>query len=245
MLATEDSTTAHEGEAYGSLVEVLDERTPVAESALGLIRRAFPPRERQPLEQIAMEIGEKRLGLLTSYDFHLFAAVTPEGEEVMAVASGVYLNGVNSGFITYLAVEAAHRQRHLGRRLRSALIDAFQRDAVGADWPDLAAVVGEVRLDSPWLRRLVRDRAVLPLDLTYYHPGEDPDDPDAEWILYRQPIGDPRPELPAVEVGQLLYAIWRRAYRVRWPLERDGFQAMLRQLEGRELVGAHAGVSPA
>lgn len=230
-----------DGEGYGAIVEVLDERTVTADGALDLIRRAFPPRERQPIEQIAMEITEKRLGLLTSYDFHLLAAVSPE-QEVMAVVSGVYLGGVNTGFVTYLAVDAEHRQRRLGRRLRVALVDAFRRDAVLLDWPDLAAVVGEVRLDSPWLHRLVRDRAVLPLDLTYYHPGEDPDQPDAEWILYRQPIADSRPNLPAVEVRQLLYAIWRRAYRVRWPLERHGFTAMLREMEGREVVGAHPAV---
>lgn len=226
------------------IVEVLDERTAVADQALELIRRAFPARERQPLDQIAMEVEEKRLGLLTSYDFHLLAAVTPEGEAV-AVASGVYLAGVNAGFVTYLAVHAAHRGKELGRRLRLELIEAFRRDAILLDWVDLGGVVGEVRLASPWLRRLVRERAVLPLDITYFHPGENPEDPDAEWILYRQPIGDRRMGLPAVEVRQLLYAIWRRAYRVRWPLEREGFRRMLEELEGRDTVGAHPAVPPA
>lgn len=224
------------------ILEVLDERGPIADSALDLIQRAFPPRERQPLEQIAMEIAEKRLGLLTSYDFHLLAAVSPE-DRVLAVVSGVYLGGVNIGFVTYLAVEAGSRGRQLGRRLRVALIDAFRRDALALEWPELAGVVGEVRLESPWLQRLVRDRAVLPLDLTYFHPGEDPTNPEAEWILYRQPVADKRTEYPADEVRQLLYAIWRRAYRVRWPLEREGFQAMLRELEGRTVVGPHPAVS--
>lgn len=225
-------------ESAGRIVELLDERESVAESALELILRAFPPRERQPVEQIAMEIAEKRLGLLTSYDFHLLAAVSAD-TEVMAVASGVYLGGVNTGFVTYLAAERRYRGQHLGRRLRSSLIDAFRRDALALDWPQLAAVVGEVRLESPWLRRLVRDRAVLPLHLTYFHPGEDPEDPDADWILYRQPVSDRREELPAEEVRQLLYAIWRRAYRVRWPLEREGFTWMIEELQARETVGAH------
>jgi ribosomal protein S18 acetylase RimI-like enzyme len=240
--ASSPSETLSAGE--DRIVEVRDERTAVADGALALIQRAFAPRERQPLHQIAMEIAEKRLGLLTSYDFHLLAAVSPE-DEVMAVVSGVYLGGVNAGFVTYLAVEAAFRDRHLGRRLRVALIDAFRRDARALEWPELAAVVGEVRMESPWLRRLVRDRAVLPLDLTYFHPGEDPSDPDTEWILYRQPVADHRTELPAVEVRQLLYAIWRRAYRVRWPLEQEGFQVMLKELEGRIEIGAHPAVPPA
>ena len=241
MVELEDSTAGGPEAAPPRFVEVLDERDVIAERALGLIERAFPPRERQPIAQIAMEIAEKRLGLLTSYDFHLIAAESEAGE-VMAVVSGVYLGGVNTGFVTYLAVDPAHRARRLGRGLRTALIEAFRRDARSLEWPDVAAVVGEVRLDSPWLQRLVRDRAVLPLDLTYFHPGEDPSSPDAEWILYRQPVADERSALPVEEVRQLLYAIWRRAYRVRWPLERVGFQAMLRELEGRTHVGPHAAV---
>jgi GNAT superfamily N-acetyltransferase len=221
------------------IVEIEDERGPIAAQALGLIEKAFPPSERQPVQQIAMEISEKRLGLLTSYDFHLFAAVDAEADQVMAVSSGVYLGGVNSGFVTYLAVEKAYRAKRLGRTLRMALVDAFRRDAKSLNWPDLAAVVGEVRRQSPWLRRLVRDRGVTPLDLDYYHPGEDPSEVPSPWVLYRQPVADHREELPTTEVRQLLYAIWRRAYRVRWPLEREGFHVMLAELEGKPTVGAH------
>jgi hypothetical protein len=221
------------------VVEVEDERSAVAAQALDIIVKAFRSSERQPIEQIAMEIGEKRLGLLTSYDFHLFAALVPEEERVLAVASGVYLGGVNAGFVTYLAVEKAARERRLGRTLRVALVDAFRKDARHLGWPDLAAVVGEVRRESRWLRRLVRERGVLPLDLNYYHPGEDPADQPSPWILYRQPVADHRPELPVLEVRQLLYAIWRRAYRIRWPLEQEGFFVMLEELGGKSIVGVH------
>ena len=224
------------------IVEVEDERDALARDALGLIREAFPPHERQPLEQIAMEVAEKRLGLLTSYDFHLFAAVSEAGR-VDAISAGVYLGGVNAGFVTYLAVRPDARGRHLGRRMRVRLVEAFRQDARALEWDDLAWVVGEVRLENPWLRRLVRDRAAVPFDLTYYHPGVVPPAGADRWILYRQPVGDFREELPAVEVRQLLYAIWRRAYRVRWPLERDGFLAMLDQLEGRPIVGPHPEVA--
>src|SRR5690606_35824154 len=168
------------------------------------ILKAFPSAERQPIDQIAMEIGEKRLGLLTSYDFHLLAAVIPHEERVMAVASGVYLGGVNAGFVTYLAVEKAARKRRLGRTLRMALVEAFRTDSRALGWRDLSAVVGEVRRESAWLRRLVRDRGVVPLDINYYHPGEDPGDHPSPWILYREAIGDLRPALPASEVRQLL-----------------------------------------
>ena len=220
------------------IVEIDDERSDLAAQALGLIESAFPPSERQPISQIAMEIEEKRRGLLTSYDFHLFAAISEDGE-VMGVSSGVYLGGVNTGFVTYLAVRKRFRDRQLGRRMRVGLIEAFRRDARNLEWDDLAAVVGEVRLDSPWLSRLVRERGVLPLDLTYFHPGVRPGESPVRWILYRQPIGDGRDRLPAVEVRQLLYAVWRRAYRIRWPLEYPAFQHMLDELEGRDEIGGH------
>jgi ribosomal protein S18 acetylase RimI-like enzyme len=218
------------------VVRVEDERSALALSALRLVEETFPVADRQPTAQIAMEIAERRLGLLTSYDFHLFAAVDAD-DEVLGVAAGVYLGGVNAGFVTYLAVRPEARQHQLGRRLRIRLIDAFRADARKLEWEELNWVVGEVRRQNPWLQRLVRERAAIPFDLRYYHPGLDASDPDEEWVLYRQPVGDAREELPAVEVRQLLYAIWRRAYRVRWPLERPGFRSMLQELEGRESVG--------
>jgi ribosomal protein S18 acetylase RimI-like enzyme len=218
------------------VVRVEDERTELAQGALDLIAASFPPHDRQPIDQIAMEIAERRIGLLTSYDFHLFAAIGAD-ERVLGVSAGVYLGGVNAGFVTYLAVRPEAREQQLGRRLRTRLVDAFRADAGKVEWEELAWVVGEVRRESPWLRRLVRDRSVIPFDLRYFHPGVDTDGPDEEWVLYRQPVGDPREELSSQEVGQLLYAIWRRAYRVRWPLQRPGFAAMLEQLEERDTVG--------
>lgn len=221
-----------------AIVEVQDERDPLAASALRLLAEAFPPHERQPIEQVAMEVAEKRMGLLTSYDFHLFAAVD-ERAEVVAISAGVYLGGVNAGFVTYLAVRPEERSRRLGRRMRLCLVEAFSRDAKSNDWEDVRWVLGEVRLENPWIARLIRDRDAVPFDLTYYHPGVVPGDPDEEWVLYRQPIGDFRTELPVAEVKQILYAVWRRGYRVRWPLEREGFRKMLQELERRETVGAH------
>jgi ribosomal protein S18 acetylase RimI-like enzyme len=224
------------------IVEILDEREPLARKALALIAEVFPPNQRQPLEQIAMEVAEKRLGLLNLYDFHLLAAVSAAGEP-LGVVAGVYLGGVNAGFVTYLAVRPEARSRQLGRRLRVRLVEAFRSDARQMEWDDLAWVVGEVRRESPWLARLVRDRAVVPFDLTYYHPGIEPGEVDEDWVLYRQPVGDAREKLPVGEVRQLVYAIWRRAYRVRWPLQQPGFQAMLAELDGRSIVGAHPDVA--
>jgi ribosomal protein S18 acetylase RimI-like enzyme len=218
--------------------ELNDERDPAATQALDLVGETFPRGERQPLHELALELQEKRLQLLVDYDFHLFAGLDEDGA-VQGVAVGLYLGGVNAGFVTYLAVRPQCREGGLGRRLRTRLVEAFRDDAKRTGWPELNWVVGEVKKESPWLDRLVRERGAICLDLTYYHPGTGPGRDEGGWILYRQPVGDDRRALPVVEVKRLLYSIWRRAYRVRYPLERDGFVAMLGDLEGRAEVDEH------
>jgi len=241
------------------VVEVLDERTTTAQRALGLIMDTFPAHERQPLAELRSEIAEKRLGLLAAYDFHLFAvfddatgAGGPGGDaepgahvgvraggRVAASAIGVYLEGVNAGFINYLAVRPALRGRGLGRALRRRLVGQLRADARHAGFDDLAWVIGEVRPDNDWLRRLVREKSAIPFDLTYYHPAPVPGVADERFVLYRQPVGDARVALPTELVRQLLYAVYRRAYRVSYPLERPAFREMLAELEGRKVVGGH------
>jgi hypothetical protein len=50
-------------------------------------------------------------------------------------------------------------------------------------------------------------------------------------------MADPRRELSADEVARMIDAIYRRAYRIRNPFQRDTFRYMMEQLEGRETVG--------
>ncbi|HEX6307142.1 MAG TPA: GNAT family N-acetyltransferase [Longimicrobiales bacterium] len=220
------------------IVEVRDERDPLADEALAVIAEMFGPHERQPLAELRSEIAERRLGMLSGYNFHLLTALY-EGEETAAgTIVGLYLDGVNAGFITYLAVRRQHRGRRLARLLRPRLIEVFRADARNAGNDDLAWVLGEVRADSPWLRRLVRTRGAIPFDLEYFHPGMSIGGPE-RYILYRQPIADHRLDLPVEVVRQTLYAVYRRGYRVRYPLNREIFSAMLEQLEGRAVVGVH------
>ncbi|MEJ2218586.1 MAG: GNAT family N-acetyltransferase [Gemmatimonadota bacterium] len=238
-------------EAEVRVVEVLDEREPTAQSALGLIVDTFPARECQPLAELRSELAEKRLGLLAAYDFHLLAAlgrdddapdaddVVPGGDRVVASAIAVYLEGVNAGFINYLAVRPSLRGQGLGRALRRRLVEQLRADARDAEFDDLAWVIGEVRPDNEWLRRLVREKSAIPFDLTYYHPAPVPGAADERFVLYRQPVGDAREELPSDLVQQLLYAVYRRAYRVSYPLERPAFREMLAELAARDRVGAH------
>lgn len=222
----------------GRVIEITDERDALAEEALQLIADSFPPHDRHPTYMLRGEIEEKRRGVLLDHNYHLLAMLGTD-ERPAAVVAGRYLAGLNAGFITYLATRPEYRGRKLGRQIRSALVEAFREDARGMDEEDLAWVLGEVRLESPWLRTLVREGRAIPFDLTYYHPGMEPDDPTERYVLYRQPILDPRPMLPAEEVRQILYVIWRRAYRVSYPLQRPAFRAMIEELEGREAVGAH------
>ena len=220
------------------IVEIRDEREPLAEAALAVIADMFAASDRQPLTELRSEIAERRLGILSGYNFHLLAALYEGDPEPAGTIIGLYLDGVNAGFITYLAVRRQHRGRRLARLLRPRLIEAFRKDAMLSGHDDLAWILGEVRAESPWLRRLVRTRGAIPFDIEYYHPGMTLDRHE-RYILYREPIGDHRIDLPAELVRRTLYAIYRRGYRVRYPLNREIFNAMLEQLEGREFIGVH------
>lgn len=220
------------------IVEVMDERGRLAEGALGLISDSFPPYDRHPMSELRSELAEKRLHLLSPFDYHLFALATAD-DRVIAAVAGVYLAGINAGFVTYLAVDTAFRGQRLGRVIRTRLVEEFRADARRNGRTELAWVMGEVRMDSPWLHSLVRNGGAVPFDLTYYHPGMVPGVSPDRYALYREPVGDLRRALPAREVRQTVYAIWRRAYRVRYPLERDAFRAMVAELEQTETVGMH------
>ncbi|HEV2147776.1 MAG TPA: GNAT family N-acetyltransferase [Longimicrobiaceae bacterium] len=217
-------------------VEVSDERSELARETLALIQEAIG--DVQPLGDLLSELEETRLGLPAGGRYHLLALLDPTGAPV-AAAAGIYLEAVNAGFVTYLAVRADQRRRRLGRKLREFLIEAFRGEALRARGEELAWTVGEVRSNSPWLRTLVRSGRAIPFDLSYFHPWMSLRS-EGRYVLYRQPSGDPRRELPPDEVMRLVYGIWRRAYRVRYPTQSETFCYMLRQVEDRETVGVHA-----
>jgi ribosomal protein S18 acetylase RimI-like enzyme len=218
-----------------TIVDVDDERTEAAAAAFDLIERTFDRRDRQPLEELRSEIAEKRIELHTTQEYHLLAALDADGH-VMGTITGLYLAGVNAGFVTYLAVESSSRRTGLGRRLRATLVERFRATAKRRRDEDLAWVLGEVRVTSPWLRRLVQNRGAVPFDLTYFHPGVRPPARPVH-ALYRQPVSDHRVELPAQLVRRILYAVYRRGYRVRYPLLHTGFLDMLGQIGDREMIG--------
>lgn len=219
------------------IVELTDELSPTTEAALRLIETTFERPDRQPVDELRSEVSERRQRLTTAEAFHLFAALD-DADNVLAAATGIYLDGVNAGFVTYLAVREDMRRHGMGRRLRVRLVERFRTDARVAGFDDLAWVLGEVRLSSPWLKRLVRRRGAVPFDITYYHPGVRPPARPLH-ALYRQPVIDDRTVLPVHLVRRLLYAIYRRGYRVRYPLLHTGFQAMMEELDTRSGIGIH------
>ncbi|MEW5928989.1 MAG: hypothetical protein AB1941_16130 [Gemmatimonadota bacterium] len=216
-------------------VEVDDERTPLARATLELIHEAIG--DVQPTADLLTEVEEARRGLPSGGRYHLLALVDPEGAPV-AAAAGVYLEASNAGFVTYLAVRADQRRRKLGRKLRDFLIGDFREEALRVRGEALAWTVGEVRHSSPWLRTLVREGRVVPFDFGYFHPWM-PLRSEGRYVLYREPDADARRTLPAQEVLKLVFGIWRRAYRIRYPTQSETFCYMLRQLEAQGTVGFH------
>lgn len=59
------------------------------------------------------------------------------------------------------------------------------------------------------------------------------------YVLYRQPVADRRARLPATDVNRVLYQIYRRAYRVRYPLQRSTFRIMYDDVRARGEIGMH------
>lgn len=222
-------------------VRVTDERNPIARPALELIRDAIG--DVQPIADLLSELEEDRRDLPTGGDYHL--VVYPDGEGTpLAAAAGIYLQAVNAGFVSYLAVRPDQRRRRLGRRLRAWLVESFRDDARRLRGEELAWTVGEVRRNSPWLRTLVRDGRAIPFDVPYFHPWM-PLSAKGRYVLYREPVADSRRELPAHEVERLLFTIWRRAYRIRYPLQSEVFRFMVDDLAEREMVGADPTFAPA
>lgn len=217
------------------VVEVTDERSALARRSIALIQEAIW--DVHPTGFLLAELEETRRGVARGGGYHLLALLAPGEEEPLAAAAGVYLQAVNSGFVSYLAVREDQRERGLGRELREQLVRTFQAQARHERGEELAHVLGEVERDSAWLRMLVREGRVMVLDVPYFHPWMSRRK-EGYYALYREPLADARPELPAEEVGRVIEAIWRRAYRIQSPLQRDTYQYMMQRLEGRETVGA-------
>jgi hypothetical protein len=221
--------------AEARVVRLDDERDPATRGALELFAEAIG--DVQPVDDLLSEIEEGRRGMYSGGGYHLLAHLD-DGPRPAAAAAGVYLRGADAGFVTYLAVRADQRRRLRGRVLRGHLIESIRAEALAMDGREPRWIVGEVRRTSPWLRTLVRAGKAIPFDLPYFHPWMSRA-AEGRYVLYREPVADRRTELPADEVARLLHAIWRRAYRIRYPLQSDLFRTMIDAVEARGTVGCH------
>jgi hypothetical protein len=208
---------------------------PALRAAYALLKRTFPPRELVPLDEMKNSLRERSEGVLADLRWHM--VVAQRGKSVIGAASGTYFGSINSGIIGYLAVNSRTRTRGLGVRLRNRLRVCFELDALRLRKRRLAALVGEVEADNPWLAHLVR-RGALVLDFPYVQPSVRPNEPAVALALYYEPLDGKRSSVPASLVRQLVFAIWRRGYRIARPLDDRRFRTMLRSLKDRTLVRA-------
>lgn len=213
------------------VIESLDDhRTPAFRGALRLYERVFPEKERIDRRYFAELLEEKRLGLLQPFNQQFLVA--RHGRRVVGLCTGSYLAVVNMGFVGYLATDPARKGARIGSRLRARLVRELRRDARAAGYPDLDGVLGEVEARNPWLRHLVRTRGALALDFPYRQPALGEATPDVPLVLYLEPVGARVRSLAAARMRTLLYAVYRRVYRVRFPLRQPAFRMMLRRLAG-------------
>jgi GNAT superfamily N-acetyltransferase len=215
--------------------EVVRGDDPVLLAAYGLLRREFCKHELVSVLEFRDTLAERDAEVWSDVSWHLFVA--ERDGDVLGVATGTYLGNVNIGAIGYLVVAPAARGLGLGPRLRQRLKTAFRRDARRIRGTELAAVVGEVRRDNPWLRHLVRRDDVIALDFPYYQPSLRRGESPVPYVFYYEGVGEPRRTLRAKELSQLLYTIWRRIYRVARPMTSAAFRRMVHHLAGRRVVG--------
>lgn len=213
---------------------ILSADDPLFEKAFALYSQVFPPSEKIDREYFENLFEESRLDLLAPYAFHFLVA--HRNGTVDGFVTGSYLAIVNVGFVGYLAVGPDAAGEQIGSRLRDRLIASLTLDAAAAGRSDLLGMMGEVEDGNPWLERM-RRRGALTFDLRYLQPSTGGMS-IVPLILYLEPIKVSRlRSLPVKTVRRLLYAIYRRLYRIPFPLMRAEFQDMLRQLEGRTRVG--------
>jgi len=217
------------------LREVLASDDPAVARAHRLLRTALHSDELVTVADWRHSLAERNAGLWTDIAWHLFVA--EQDGRVIGMGSGTYLGNVNIGFIGYLGVAAKARGLSLGTKLRARLRAAFVRDARRVRAGGLGAILGEVRVDNPWLAHLIKDPRILALDFVYRQPGLRPGKHPVSLVLYYETLRGKVPRLPARLVRRLLYTIWRRAYRIDRPLARPTLRRILDSLAQRRWIG--------
>lgn len=221
--------------------EVVRADDPAAGKAHDLIARTFRKNELVGRSEWRHTLEEREAGFESDIRWHLVVAEV--GGSVIGVSTGTYLGDVNTGVIGYLAVGRKARGLGVGPKLRTRLRSLFRRDARQVRREPLRAVVGEVRRDNPWLRTLIRRDGALALDFGYFQPRLRPGSRSIPLVLYYEALDRVRRRVPSALIRNLLYATWRRIYRIPRPLSNPAFRRMLAELDARPSIGPlHLGV---
>ncbi|HSF17221.1 MAG TPA: GNAT family N-acetyltransferase [Vicinamibacteria bacterium] len=221
-------------EEYFFIEEIESVRSPLFHASYALYRRVFPKDEQMPKRYFLEHLTEARLGLARPFNFHYLVA--SRGDKVVGFGCCTYMAVENVGFIDYLAVDLGEEGRGVGTAVRKRLVESLREDARDAGYDDLVAVLGEIQEDSPWLHRLLSTGASA-LDIEYYQPPLEDHKNPVPLVLYVEPVAEGFAELTVQQVSRILYALYRRLYRIPYPLQDPNFRCMLKQLKGREHVG--------
>jgi GNAT superfamily N-acetyltransferase len=208
---------------------------PALRRAHALLGLAFAADQVVSLKDWRETLRERAGQVWTDLRWHLLVA--ERRGRVVGMASGTYLGSVNVGMVGYLVLRPSARRLGIGSRLRRRLRECFERDAERIGRAPLTAIVGEVEPDNPWLMRLVAAERALALDIPYAQPSLAPGASPVQLVLYYQSLRGRITSVPAPVLRRLLYAIWRRIYRVPRPLTHPAFRRMLRALRDRRRVG--------
>jgi hypothetical protein len=202
--------------------------------AYKLLKQTFPASELIKLADWVARFTWRTAERVTGLLWHVL--VVEQGKLLRGVVTGAYLTAVNIGFIGYLAIDRTLRSQGMGHLLRSRLLDLFQRDARRRHLDGVDAIVGEVEADNPWLAKLVKEHGAIALDIPYKQPSVRPGADPVSLVLYYQPLNRIRESLPAGEVVDLLYNIWRHAYKIARPWQDPLFREMLDAIAGRDEI---------
>lgn len=215
--------------------ELTDVEDPALKVAYSLLTRSFHRDERIQLREWKSSLKEKESGLVTDGVWHLLVA--EQDGRVIGLNSGTFIGSVNLGMIGYLAIDRRARSLGVGTRLRNRLRGLFEKDALRLNGRPLSGILGEVNERNPWLRTLARRPNVIALDFPYFQPSLAEGDAPSSFVLYLEQFDHVRKSIPARELRQILYAIWRSGYRISRPLEDPVFRAMIRSFKNRRTIG--------